>query len=165
MGRRRKISERGIQLREKQKARQIYGILERQFRQHFAEAERRPGVTGENLLRILELRLDNVVYRLGFADSRNQARQLVTHGHFVINGRMNNIPSTEIKAGDVIGVSENSRHLEYFKSLAKELSRKQVPTWLSLDEASLTGRVLAEPTRADIDSRINEQVIVEYYSR
>lgn len=164
-GRRRKISERGLQLREKQKARWIYGVLERQFRKHFGTAERQPGITGENLLQQLERRLDNVVYRMGFADSRAQARQLVTHGHFAVDGRKTNIPSFITKPGQVISVRETARNLEYFKGLNKEMRRKSVPNWLSVDPEQLTGRVLTLPTRQDIDTRINDQAIVEYYSR
>ena len=163
--RRRKQSEFGVQLREKQKAKAIYGVLERQFRRHFAEAERRSGATGENLLRILEMRLDNVVYRLGFADSRAQARQLVNHGHFTVNGRKVDIPSFEVRVGDVIAVSERSRKLEYFKALAEYLKRKDPPAWLSLDAEQMTGRVVSAPARTDIDANVQEQLIVEFYSR
>jgi small subunit ribosomal protein S4 len=163
--RRRKLSEYGVQLREKQKARHTYGVLERQFRRHFGEAERRPGSTGENLLRILEMRLDNVVFRLGFAESRAQARQLVTHGHVTVNGRKLNIPSYETKVGQVIGVGSRSRNLEYFKALAEVLRRRDVPGWLSLDVANMTGRILSAPTRPEIDANLQEQLIVEYYSR
>ncbi|HEY7067889.1 MAG TPA: 30S ribosomal protein S4 [Chloroflexota bacterium] len=163
--RRRKQSEYGLQLREKQKARYIYGVLEAQFRKHFAEAERRPGVTGENLLRILEMRLDNVVYRLGFADSRAQARQLVRHGHFHLNGRRTDIPSALVKAGDVVEVAPGSRENEYFKIAQGGLTKKSVPRWLELDVAGLRGRVLSAPGRDDIDTSINEQLVVEFYSR
>jgi small subunit ribosomal protein S4 len=163
--RRRKQSERGLQLREKQKARYIYGVLEAQFRRHFAEAERQQGVTGENLLRILERRLDNVVYRMGFADSRNQARQLVTHGHFALNGHKAHTPSLLVGAGDVVEVREISRRLEYFKELGKEMKRKAAPAWLTVEPERLAGRVLSLPDRQDIDARITEQSIVEYYSR
>jgi small subunit ribosomal protein S4 len=163
--RRRKQSEFGVQLREKQKARAIYGVLETQFRKHFQEAERRPGVTGENLLRILETRLDNVVYRLGFADSRNQARQLVTHGHFFVNGRRTDIPSALVKPNDVIEVAPGSRDTEYFKTVGDRLAKKSVPRWLDLDLAALRGSVLTPPTREDIDTSINEQLVVEFYSR
>lgn len=163
--RRRKVSEYGTQLREKQKARHIYGVLERQFRRHFAEAERQSGATGENLLRILEMRLDTVVRRLGMADSLSQARQLVNHGHFTLNGRKAAVPSIEVKAGDVIAVKQGSRALEYFKALAPELGRREIPTWLSLDPASMSGRVLRAPGRNDIDSAVQEALIVEYYSR
>ncbi len=163
--RRRKVSERGLQLREKQKVRRIYGILERQFRGHFAEAERRRGLTGENLLQILEMRLDSVVYRLGFADSRSQARQLVRHGHIALNGRKTDIPSCAVKPGDVISWKEGSTRLEYYKEMAREIQSKLIPSWLSLDMQTLSGRVLAPPARGDIDVRIDERLIVEYYSR
>jgi small subunit ribosomal protein S4 len=163
--RRRKISERGQQLREKQKVRYIYGVLEGQFRRHFEEAERRPGITGENLLRILEMRLDNAVYRLGLADSRSQARQIVRHGHIALNGRRTDIPSARVKIGDEIRVMESSRQATYFKDLAQRLGDKSVPNWLSRNDAQLSGRILAEPMRSDIEGRINEQAIVEFYSR
>ena len=163
--RRRKTSEYGIQLREKQKARHLYGVLERQFRRHFSEAERRSGSTGENLLRILEMRLDNVVFRLGFAQSRAQARQLVTHGHITLNGRKVNIPSVETKVGQVIGVASTKQNNEYFKMLAEDLKRRDVPGWLSLDVPNMTGRILSAPTRPEIDANVQEQLIVEYYSR
>ncbi len=163
--RRRKQSEYGIQLREKQKARFLYGILERQFRRHFEEAERRPGSTGENLLRILEMRLDNVVYRLGFAESRAQARQLVTHGHITVNGQKVNIPSYETKVGQVIGIRPRSRQTEYFKTLAELLKHRRVPEWLSLDIENMSGRILSVPSRSEIDANVQEQLIVEYYSR
>ena len=163
--RRRKVSEYGTQLREKQKARHTYGVLERQFRRHYAEAERRGGSTGENLLRILEMRLDNIVFRLGFADSRAQARQLVTHGHLTVDGRKLNIPSYETEAGQVIGINNRSRELEYFKALAEILRRREVPGWLSLDVAGMSGRILSAPSRPEIDANLQEQLIVEYYSR
>ncbi len=163
--RRRRPSEYALQLREKQKARRIYGVMERQFRRYFKEAEKRKGLTGENLLAILESRLDNVVYRLGFADSRAQARQLVRHGHFDLNGRRANIPSMLVKPGDVISVREKSKKLTYFKERAKELERKAVPEWMSLDPVSMSGRILNLPRREDIDLSLNEQLIVEYYSR
>lgn len=163
--RRRKVSEYGTQLREKQKVRAIYGVLERQFRKHFEEAARVPGMTGVSLLRILETRLDNVVYRLGFADSRAQARQLVRHGHFFLNGRRTDIPSALVKANDVIEVAPASRDNEYFKIAREGLSKKSVPRWLDLDLAGLRGRVLSVPGREDIDTSINEQLVVEFYSR
>ena len=162
---RRKKSDYGLQLREKQKARRIYGVLERQFRRYFQEAERRKGLTGANLLIILESRLDNVVYRLGFADSRAQARQLVRHGHFDVNGRKTNIPSFLVKAGDVIAVRERSKKLAYFRDLGTVMEHKVVPEWLSLDIPIMEGRVLALPTREDIDASLDEHLIVEYYSR
>lgn len=164
--RRRKASEYGLQLREKQKVRHIYGVLERQFRRHYGEAERLSGATGENMLRILELRLDNVVYRLGFGDSRAQARQLVNHGHFTLNGHKASTPSQMVKAGDVIAVGGRARGLPFFKALAEDIVRKQVPEWVALDPAALTGRVLRVPTRADLpDITVQEQLVVEYYSR
>ena len=139
--------------------------MERQFRRHFAEAERRPGITGENLLQILEMRLDNVVYRLGFADSRNQARQIVRHGHITVNGRKMNIPSYSVKVGDVIGWREQSTKTEYYRMMAEQIQDKIVPKWLSLDRENMRGQVLAPPSRDDIDLRLDEKAIVEYYSR
>jgi small subunit ribosomal protein S4 len=162
---RRKKSEYGLQLREKQKARRIYGVLERQFRRYFKEAERRKGLTGVNLLVVLESRLDNVVYRLGFADSRAQARQLVRHGHFDVNGRKTNVPSFLVKVGDEIAVWERSKRLAYFRDLSAVMEHKVVPEWLSLDISKMEGRVLALPAREEIDASLNEQLIVEYYSR
>lgn len=161
----RKPSEYGLQLREKQKARRMYGVLERQFRKHFADAARLPGVTGENLLRVLELRLDNVIYRLGFADSRAQARQLVRHGHFQVNGRKVNIPSFRVRVGDTITVRSQSVADDYFQTRAQILPTRQAPDWLSLEAATMTGRVLGIPRREQIDTRLSEQLIVEYYSR
>jgi len=152
-------------LREKQKARRIYGVLERQFRRYFREAERRPGLTGENLIVVLESRLDNVIYRLGFADSRAQARQLVQHGHFVVNGRRTNIPSYIVRSQDVITVREGSRKRTYFRERAKLLDEGAVPNWLSLDAKTMMARVLQVPARENIDTTLNEQLIVEYYSR
>jgi len=163
--RRRKLSEYSIQLREKQKARAIYGVLEAQFAKTFAEAERLPGITGENLLRLLELRLDNVVYRLGFASSRAQARQLVRHGHFALNGRRTDIPSARVQPGDRITVMPSSRNLEYFKTVQEGMTRKSVPRWLDLDLEQMAGRVLSVPAREDIDTNVNEKLIVEFYSR
>lgn len=162
---RKKPTEYGLQLREKQKARRIYGILERQFRKHFEEAERRPGVTGENLLQILEMRLDNIVYRLGFAVSRNQARQLVRHGHFRVNGRRLDIPSALLRPGDEITVRPQSRDMLHFQERMAEVQAQRIPGWLQLDPATMTGRVLAVPSRQEIDTPLNEQLIVEYYSR
>jgi len=163
--RRRKESEYSVQLKEKQKARAIYGVLERQFQKHFAAAERQPGVTGENLLRMLELRLDNVVYRLGLADSRPQARQVVRHGHVTLNGRRTDIPSALVGPGDMVAVHASSRGNEYFKTVADTLTRKTVPRWLELDPAALSARVTDRPTRQDIDINVNEALVVEYYSR
>jgi small subunit ribosomal protein S4 len=163
--RRRKISEYGEHLKEKQKVRAIYGVLERQFRKHFDAAKRQPGATGENLLRLLETRLDNVVYRLGFADNRNQARQLVTHGHITLNGRKTDIASALVRQGDTVAVSSRSREKEYFKIVAETLEKKSLPRWLELDASQLSGRVAAPPSREDIENNINEQLIVEFYSR
>lgn len=161
----RKPSEYGLQLREKQKCRRTYGVLERQFRRHFSEASRLPGVTGENLLRVLELRLDNLIYRLGFADSRPQARQIVRHGHFMVNGRKTNIPSFQVRPGDVITVRPQSREREYFQARAQIITTRQQPDWLVLDAPAMTGRVVSVPRRDQIDTRLSEQLIVEYYSR
>ena len=163
--RRRRLSDRGLQLREKQKARYTYGILERQFRRYFAQAERQPGITGENLLVLLERRLDNVVYRLGFAASRSQARQLVQHGHIMLNGRKASIPSCLVKEGDTISWSERSTKTEYYKRLAQTIESKSVLGWLSLDKENLVGQVLSLPTPEDIDAKFEAKSIVEYYSR
>jgi small subunit ribosomal protein S4 len=152
-------------LREKQKLRRIYGVLERQFRRYFQEAERQSGLTGENLLIILECRLDNVIYRLGFADSRPQARQLAGHGHFTVNGRRVTVPSVSLRVGDVVAVREGSRNRTYFKDRAKVLNEQDVPVWLELDANALSGRVRALPAREDIDVPVNEQIVTEYYSR
>lgn len=163
--RRRKPTEYSIQLREKQKARRIYGVLERQFRKHYHEAARKAGATGETLVRILEMRLDNVVFRLGLAESRSQARQLVSHGHIVVNTKKTDIPSYIVKVGDVVSVRAGSRTNVYFKMMAKELTRKAPVSWLSLDAAQMSGKVVAAPTRADTDTGIDDQLIVEFYSR
>jgi len=162
---RRKMSDYGLQLREKQKARRVYGLLEAQFRRYFENAERQKGVTGENLLRMLEMRLDNVVYRLGFGASRPQARQVVRHGHIEVNGRKINIPSYQVKPGDVVAVRERSKRLGEFRDLGKALENHGTPDWLSLDAARLAGRVVSAPTREVIDIPLREQLIVEYYSR
>ena len=162
---RRKQSDYGVQLRAKQKARRVYGVLERQFRRYFREAERQRGLTGTNLLIILESRLDNVVYRLGFATSRPQARQFVRHGHLEVNGRKVNIPSYLVQPGDVVAVRPRSRNKTVFKEIATDLEHRPVPDWLSRDEETVSGRIMALPEREDIDIAINEQLIVEYYSR
>lgn len=163
--RRRRPSDYLLQLREKQKARRIYGVLERQFRRYFREAERQPGMTGQNLLIVLESRLDNVVYRLGFADSRAHARQLVQHGHFFVNGRRTNIPSYIVRPQDVIVLREESRKRPYFSERAKRLEEGTVVNWLSLDPKTMAARVLKSPAREEIDTKLNEQLVVEYYSR
>ncbi len=165
MGRRRRISDRGLQLIEKQKVRYSYGVLERQFRRTFAAAERQQGITGENLLVLLERRLDNVVYRLGFADSRAQARQLVQHGHFLLNGRKTNIPSCLVKEGDTISWKEGSKKTEYYKQLLENIEAKSIVNWLSLDRQSLIGQAISMPTPDDIGAEFDGQAIVEYYSR
>ncbi len=162
---RKKLSEYGIQLREKQKARRIYGVLERQFRTYFEKADRQKGVTGENLLRLLERRLDNVVYRLGFGGSRAEARQLVRHGHFTVNGRKVNIPSYLVRPGDEIAVKEASRNSPKFKEAAEILAHKNPPKWLELQPDQLRAKVLALPSREDIDAPVQEHLIVELYSR
>src|SRR5579883_2749038 len=164
-GRARKDSGYAKQLREKQKVRRTYGVLERQFHREFDMAARRPGKTSENLLQILEMRLDNLVYRLGFADSRAQARQLVCHGHFAVNGRKTDIPSFIAKPNDVITVRERSKSLEYFKVREQLLTTKGVPAWLSLDVTALSGRVLSLPSRTDLELPFEEQMVVEYYQR
>ncbi len=162
---RRKMTEYGLQLREKQRARRIYGVLERQFRRYFEIAERQKGRTGENLLRLLERRLDNVVYRLGFAASRAEARQLVRHGHFTVNGRKVDIPSYLVRVGDVIAVAERSKEMARFAELAAAAAHKTPPPWLEVDVENLRGRVVALPAREDIDVPIREHLIVELYSR
>ena len=163
--RQRKASEYGLQLREKQKARRAYGLLESQFHKTYERATSMKGVTGENLLSLLERRLDNVVYRLGFANSRRQARQLVNHGHFTVNGNRVNIPSYLIKAGDVVAVCEKSVSNAFFKKLKEDDAFVAAPKWLDRDKNALTGKVVAMPTMADIDFDIAVHLIVELYSR
>lgn len=163
--RRRRESDYNRQLRAKQKARRIYGILERQFRRYYQESLSRRGLTGLNLLQVLESRLDNVIFRLGFADSRAQARTLVTHGHFMVNGRRTDVPSMLVSKGDVVSVREGSRDREYFKDMLVVAEDKNVPAWLSRDLKDLSGTVLRLPERSEIDSNLQEQLIVEYYSR
>lgn len=164
-GRRPKPSEYGIQLREKQKTKRIYGLMEKQFRNYFKKADQQQGITGVNLLIILERRLDNIVYRLGFGASRKEARQLVTHGHFTVNGKKASIPSMLLRVGDVIQVKASSMDSHKFKELKEQASYKTPPEWLSVDAENMTGRVLAYPLREQIDTTINEQLIVELYSR
>lgn len=163
--RRSKQSEYGLQLREKQKARRIYGVLEGQFRGYSSEAERKKGVAGENLLVILETRFDNVVYRLGFADSRAQARQFVRHNHFTLNGKKANIPSIQLKVGDIIQLKEDSKDSAIIKAIVDNLGTKTPPVWLELDKDNLTGKVVNLPTKEEIDIPVDEQMIVELYSR
>ena len=160
-----KTSEYGLQLREKQKTKRYYGVLEKQFRSYYEMAERRPGQTGQNLLSILETRLDNVVYRLGFAMSRAEVRQLITHGHFTVNGRKVNIPSYLVKPGMVIALKESSRDLEKIKASVEANAFRQPPKWLEYDAQNLVAKVTAVPERDDIDLPIEEHLIVELYSK
>ena len=163
--RRRRTSDWGVQLREKQKARQIYGVMEKQFRKYFAEAQRRPGMTGLHLLQLLEERLDNVAYRLNFADSRNQARQLVRHGHIMVNGRRVNIPSYRVKVDDVVNWKESSRETGIYAQMSEDIPRRPLPSWLSLDPANMAGRVVSAPEPNEIDTGIDVRLVVEHYSR
>ncbi len=163
--RRNRDSDYSKQLRAKQKARRVYGVLERQFRRYYRTALKKRGITGLALLQTLESRLDNVVYRLGYADSRAQARQLVTHGHFTVNGRRTDIPSMLISPGDEIRVRDGSRSRSYFKELKELAEQKNTPAWLTRDLANLGGSVIRPPDRSEIDGNLNEQLIVEYYSR
>ncbi len=163
--RRRKVGEYGMQLREKQKIRRIYSVLERQFQGYFEQASSTPGVTGENLLRMLELRLDNVVYRMGFAASRAEARQMVGHAHFSVNGRVVTVPSLQVKPGDKVEVRDTHRTREPFKEAPDLIKSRQIPEWLSVDAAKLAGSVLTAPRRDQMPLDLNEQLVVEYYSR
>lgn len=158
---RKKISEYGVQLREKQKTRRFYGILENQFRKIYATADNMKGKTGANLLQLLELRMDNIVYRMGFASSRAEARQLVTHGHFTVNGKKMDIPSVFLKAGDVVTVKETSRASKKFESL----SERPIPKWLTFNAEALSGTVAQLPAREDVDLEVKEHLIVELYSK
>jgi len=162
---RKKTSEYGIQLRSKQKARRYYGVLESQFHSYFEKAERQQGVTGDNLLRLLESRLDNVVYRLGFASSRAEARILVVHGHYSVNGRRVNIPSYLLKAGDVVTIRQKSRSSEKFKDVIDANSGRPVPEWLDLNRDTLEAKIISLPTREQIDAPVEEHLIVEFYSK
>ena len=162
--RQRKMSEYGQQLREKQKARRAYGLMEGQFKRTFERATNMKGITGDNLLQLLEVRLDNVVYRAGFGASRPQARQLVRHGHITVNGKRVNIPSANIEVGDVIAISTKSKESDFFKALREGTSRV-VPKWLTVDNENLTATVTVLPAREDIDLTLQENMIVEYYSR
>ncbi len=161
----RKVSEYGLQLKEKQKAKFIYGVLERQFRGYYEKAKKMQGVTGENLLILLERRIDNVVFRLGFANTRRQARQIVSHGHITVNGKRLDIPSALIKVGDVIEVCEKSQTNELFKAMKETNNALSAPAWLESDQANLKGNVVRFPSRDEIDVPINEQSIIELYSR
>lgn len=164
-GRQKKLSQYGIQLREKQKLRRIYGVNERQFRTYFKKAAAQPGVSGENFLRILERRLDNIVYRLGFAASRAAARQLVAHGNIAVNGRKLNIPSYLVRAGDEVEIRERHVNNVFIQEAVQRARIRQVPAWMSLDEKDPKGKVNHFPSRSEIDSQVNEQLIVEFYSK
>ena len=161
---RKKISEYGQQLREKQKTKHIYGVQEGQFRHYYEVADRMKGITGENMLSLLERRLDNVIFRMGIGVSRTQARQLVNHAHFTVNGRTVNVPSYSVKAGDVIVVKENRRNNKFFEQI-KTMKVANMPKWLEFDPEKLEGKVLSLPTREDVDSQIAEHMIVELYSK
>jgi len=163
--RRSKLSDYGVQLREKQKVRKIYGLLEKQFRSTFGRAERKKGVTGEVLLQLLESRLDNVVHRMGFAPNRNSARQLVTHGHFLVNGRKVDIASFAVRVGDVVELKEASRNIVIINDNVSKMEHRGVPVWLEMDFQSFKGKVTQVPTREDIQLTANEQLIVELYSK
>ena len=160
-----KVKEYGMQMREKQKAKRYYGVLEKQFRNYFKEADRKEGITGENLLKLLECRLDNVVYRMGMAESRKEARQLVLHAPFLLNGKKVNIPSMLIKVGDVITVNATSKNSAKFKELVEGIDSKLCPKWLEVDKENITAKVVALPSREDIDFPFEEQLIVELYSK
>lgn len=163
--RRRRTSDWGTQLREKQKARQIYGVMEKQFQKYFGEAQRRPGMTGLHLLQLLEERLDNVTYRLNFADSRNQARQLVRHGHITVNGQKVDIPSYRVKVDDLVVWKESSKETGIYAQMAQDIPRRPLPGWLSLDPEKMAGRVLSLPEPSEIDTGIDVRLVVEHYSR
>ena len=162
---RRKQSEYGMQLNEKQKVKFIYGVLEKQFHAYYEKAERKQGITGEILLQELERRLDNVVFRMGFANTRREARQLVNHAHFTVNGKRVNIPSYQVKPGDVVAVSEKSRSTTKFKSLLEENGKKACPKWIEKANDSFEGKIVAMPARDDIDDDVAEHLIVELYSK
>ncbi len=162
---RRKKSEYAMQLQEKQKVKFVYGVLEKQFRGYYEKAERMPGKAGDNLLIQLERRLDNVVFRLGYAATRREARQLVNHGHFTVNGKKVNIPSYQVKPGMIIALKESSRNIERFKNNVEDNAYHTIPNWLEFDAANMVGKVLAIPTREDIDLPVEEHLIVELYSK
>lgn len=163
--RRGKLSDYGIQLREKQKVRNLYGVFERQFRKYFHSAERKKGVTGEVLLQLLEMRLDNIVYKMGFAPNRRSSRQLIGHGHFLVNGRKVNIPSFSVQVGDVVEVSEKSRDLPAINDSLSRIEQKGVPSWIEIDIQNFKGKVLQIPAREDIQIPAQEQLIIELYSK
>ncbi len=160
-----KLSDYGVQLREKQKIRRMYGVLERQFRKYFAEADRRKGSTGENLLKILEARLDNVAYRMGFGSTRAEARQLVSHKAITVNGQLVNIPSFQVKAGDVVAVAEKSRNQVRIQESVSLAEQATFPSWVEVNSKKLEGTFKASPERSDLSSDLNEQLVVEFYSK
>ena len=162
---RRRVKEYSLQLREKQKAKRYYGILEKQFENYFKKADRKEGQTGENLLTMIERRLDNVVYRMGMADSRKEARQLVLHAHFTVNGKKVNIPSYEVRKGDVIALKESSRKLEKFKVLIENITARTVPSWMTVDKENIVATIVELPKREDVDFPFEEHLIVELYSK
>ena len=163
--RRRRVSDWGLQLREKQKAKQIYGVLEKQFIRYYSEAQRRPGMTGPYMLELLERRLDNIVYRLNFADSRSQARQIVRHGHIIVNGRKVDIPSYRVKPEDVIGCKETSKKTGIYNQIVADIPKRALPNWISLNQTDMTGTVLSLPEPTDIDTAVEMRLIVEHYAR
>ncbi|HZA22499.1 MAG TPA: 30S ribosomal protein S4 [Dehalococcoidia bacterium] len=163
--RRRRPTDYGLHLREKQKARQMYGVMEGQFRRYMADAFENPGITGLHLLRTLERRLDNVIYLLGFADSRKQARQMVNHGHFHVNGSKTDIPSYLVQVGDVISWKESLKQTDFFKERTEGIPKRPIPTWLSLNQDNMTGQVVTMPADEDLRQAINSRLIVEFYSR
>ena len=162
---RRRVKEYSLQLREKQKAKRYYGILEKQFKNYFEKADRKEGQTGENLLTMIERRLDNVVYRMGMAESRKEARQLVLHGHFTVNGKKVNIPSYEVSKGDVVALKENSRKLGKFKMLIEDINARTIPAWMDVDKENIVATIKELPKREDIDFPFEEHLIVELYSK
>ena len=163
--RRRRTSDWGTQLREKQKARQIYGVLERQFLKYYSEALRRPGITGSYLMQILEERLDNVAYRLNFADSRSQARQLVTHGHIKVNGKKVDIPSYRVRINDVVTWKESSKNLDMYSRMSQDIPRRPLPNWLALNVGNMEGTIISSPDMNEIDTGLDARLVVEFYSR
>ncbi len=163
--RRRRASDWAVQLREKQKTRQSYGVLERQFRRYFGDALRMQGATGDNLLQLLERRLDNVVYRIGFADSRAQARQRVLHGHFTVNGRKVNVPSYRVRTGEIVAWKPASKDAQFAQDAIRAVGQRPVPEWIELDKGEMAAMITRNPQPADVDSRIEPRMVVEFYSR
>jgi len=162
---RKRLSDYGLQLQEKQKAKKYYGLLEKQFRLTYAKASKKQGDAGKNFLRLLEMRLDNVIFRLGWATSRSQARQLVNHGHFTVNNRKTDIPSFSVKLGEVIKIKKSSQSNRFFKNLGEKLKKAERPSWLNFDASDLSAKVLHEPKETDLPQNINVQMIIEYYSK